>query len=393
MRLPVIGVLGVAVGLGVISGSCGGKSPTEPTPVCTVTIAPASAAFQMDGGNGALTVSTASGCNWTATASAGWIAIASGATGTGGGTATYTVAANPAQEARSGSVTIADRVHAVSQAGRPLECSYGISPTSASVNKDATTGAIAVTAPASCGWTATSSAPWLVLADSGQGAGNGSVSYAVARNPETGDRTATIRIADQTFTMTQFGDTGGCQYSVAPVDLSVCMAGGTLTTTVTTQPNCTWTVSPDVSWLQVSGGSGTGTGPISVTVRDNYDAPRAGTLQVRWPTPTAGQNVRVAQAGCRYAVSRNTFAFTAAGGSGTFDVIQQSDPTSCGGATQDRCVWSAVADVSWITITSSMPRSGDNPAAFSVAANDSATARVGTITVRDIVVTITQPGK
>ncbi len=51
------------------------------------------------------------------------------------------------------------------------------------------------------------------------------------------------------------------------------------------------------------------------------------------------------------------------------------------------------ADVPWITITSSMPRTGDNPAAFSVAANDGASARVGTITVRDIVVTITQAGK
>jgi hypothetical protein len=261
------------------------------------------------------------------------------------------------------------------------------------VNKDATAGAIAVTAPATCGWTATSSAPWLVLPDAGQGTGNGSVSYTVTRNLETFDRTATVSVADQTFTLTQFGDTGRCEYSVAPVDLSVCMAGATLTTTVTTQNNCTWTVTPDAAWLQVSGRGGTGSDRISVTVRDNYDAPRAGTLQVRWPSPTAGQNVRVAQAGCRYAVTRNAFAFAAGGGSGTFDVIQQSDPTSCGGATQDRCVWTAAADVPWITITSSMPRAGDNPAAFSVAANDGVVARVGTITVRDKVVTITQAGR
>ncbi len=193
MRVPVIGILGVVIGVGLISGSCGGKSPIEPTPVCTVTVAPASLTFQTDGGTGAIAVSTAAGCNWTATASAGWIAI-SGATGNGGGTATYAVAANPAQEARTGSVTIAGQVHAVSQAGRPVDCSYGISPTSASVNKDATAGAIAVTAPATCGWTATSSAPWLVLADGGQGTGNGSVSYTVTRNLETADRTATISV-------------------------------------------------------------------------------------------------------------------------------------------------------------------------------------------------------
>jgi len=91
-------------------------------------------------------------------------------------------------------------------------------------------------------------------------------------------------------------------------------------------------------------------------------------------------------------VSQSAFSLTAAGGAGSFNVIQQSDPTECGGATQDRCIWTARSQVPWITITSSMPRSGDNPAAFSVAANDSTSPRTGTIVVRDKVVTITQGG-
>jgi hypothetical protein len=48
---------------------------------------------------------------------------------------------------------------------------------------------------------------------------------------------------------------------------------------------------------------------------------------VRWPTPTAGQNIRVAQAGCLYAVSRSAFSFASNGGSGTFDVIQRASRT------------------------------------------------------------------
>jgi hypothetical protein len=114
---------------------------------------------------------------------------------------------------------------------------------------------------------------------------------------------------------------------------------------------------------------------------------------IRWPTPTAGQNVRVSQAGCRYGVSRSSFAFVAAGGSGTFDVLQQSDPTECGGALQDRCVWTALSNASWIVVTTPMPRSGDNPVAFTVAPNTGASPRTGTITVRDRVVTITQNGQ
>ena len=126
---------------------------------------------------------------------------------------------------------------------------------------------------------------------------------------------------------------------------------------------------------------------------ENYDAPREGIVMLRWPTPAEGQNIHVAQAGCRYGVSQTAMAFIASGGSGTFNVLQQSDPTTCGGATQDRCIWTARSDFSWIVITSSMPRAGDNPVAFVVAANDAATARVGTIVVRDKVVTITQAGK
>jgi hypothetical protein len=83
-------------------------------------------------------------------------------------------------------------------------------------------------------------------------------------------------------------------------------------------------------------------------------------------------------------------SFASAGGTGTFDVLQQSDPNTCGGATQDQCLWTAQSTASWITVTSSMPRKGDNPVTFVVARNDTASARTGSITVRDKVVTITQ---
>ena len=106
----------------------------------------------------------------------------------------------------------------------------------------------------------------------------------------------------------------------------------------------------------------------------------------------AGQNIQVAQAGCFYAVSPNAFSFASAGGTGSFDVFQQSDPIVCGGATQDRCVWAAVSDVSWITVTSSMPRAGDNPVAFTVSPNPGSAVRIGRILVRDQVVVITQAG-
>ena len=381
--------------IGSMAVACGSKAPTEPTPSCTATLAPATQTFDGNGGTAAVTVSMAAGCSWSAASSGGWITVTAGGSGTGTGSVAYAVSANPNTQGRNGTLTIAGQVHSVSQQGRAATvCSYALSPASAAYSKDAADGTFAVTSPADCSWTASSNASWLTFTAGDRGAGNGTVSYRIARNLETADRTAAITVADQTFTVRQTGDTGGCQYSVAPVDVNLCMAGGTVTTTVTTQPNCTWTASVDASWLNVTNGSsGTGTGVVTVAVPDNYDAPRGGTVLVRWPTPTLGQNVRIAQAGCRYAVSKSAIAFAAAGGTGTFDVIQQSDPTECGGATQDRCVWSAAANVPWITITSSMPRFGDNPVSFVVSSNAGTDARVGTITVRDKVVLITQAGK
>jgi hypothetical protein len=172
------------------------------------------------------------------------------------------------------------------------------------------------------------------------------------------------------------------------------MSSGVIATRVTTGDRCSWTVASDVPWLAVlSGVSGVGSADIRAEFSSNYDAPRLGRLLVRWPTVSAGQNVQVQQAGCYYGVSRSRIDVPAAGGTASFDVLQQSDPTSCGGATQDRCLWSAAADVDWIEITTAMPRTGDNPVSFTVRANPSTQARTGHVAVRDQQVTIVQAGQ
>lgn len=374
--------------------SCGGgDSPTDPTPVCSYTLSPGSRAFGSDGGTGSVTVAAAAGCDWTATASAGWISVSG--SGSGPGTVTYSVAANSAAESRSGSIAIGGQNHAVTQEGRsPTACTYSLSPSNADFTKDAATGNIGVTAPAGCAWTAASNAPWVTISSGNQGSGDGTVSYAVAANREAASRNATITVADRAFTVRQSGDLGVCQYSVTPVELRPCHPAGTVTATITTGASCPWTATPNASWLGLPGGtSGSGSGVITITYPDNYDAPREGIVMVRWPTPTAGQNVRVAQAGCHYAVSQAQLSFAAAGGPGSFSVLQTSDPITCGGATQNRCIWTAQSDVPWITISGSMPRMGDDLLGFTVAANDSTAARTGRITVKDKVVVVTQSGR
>ncbi len=114
---------------------------------------------------------------------------------------------------------------------------------------------------------------------------------------------------------------------------------------------------------------------------------------VRWDTPTAGQNVRVAQAGCTYRVSTASINVAAAGGAAQFSVYQQSDPYTCGGPLQNGCMWTAQADAGWITVNTSMPQFGDNPVSLTIAANTGPSSRSATVTVRDQVIRITQAGQ
>jgi hypothetical protein len=322
--------------------------------------------------------------------------ITSGASGSGPGAVNISLTANANTGERTGTLTVAGQTVPVRQDG-VAPCTIDLLPSSASFNKDSATGMFDVAAAEHCQWSAASNAGWLTVTSGGQGRGNGTVGYSLERNRDVNSRTGLITVSDRTFTVIQAGDPPAlaCDYAVSPVEFTPCMSVPyDLTATVTTQQGCTWTAGTDVPWVTVTGGqSGSGTGVVTFKVSDNWDLPRQSVVKVRWPTVTAGQNLQVRQAGCRYAVSANAIAIGAAGGPGRFDVIQQSDPYTCGGPTQNGCLWIAQSDVSWITVTTTMPQLGDNPVSFTVATNTTGSVRTGRITVRDKVVQISQAGQ
>lgn len=73
---------------------------------CSVSITPRRARFDNTGGTGAINLSTASYCSWTATSSAAWLQITSGASGTGNGTINYSVEANGTGSSRNATITV-----------------------------------------------------------------------------------------------------------------------------------------------------------------------------------------------------------------------------------------------------------------------------------------------
>jgi hypothetical protein len=321
------------------------------------------------------------------------MSITSGSTGTGSGVVTVSVTPNPTTGPRTGTLTVAGQAIPVREDGL-TECTVDISPASASFDEGSDTGSFAVIAPGDCAWVGTSGAAWVRLISGAEGTGNGTVTFAVERNRDIAARTGGIAVGGRTFEVVQSGDVSGCEYSVTPIEFTPCMSVSfEMTATLTTQAGCPWTAAPDASWISVTRGrSGTGSGTIAFRVADNWDPPRHRVVMIRWPTPTAGQNLQVRQAGCFYAVTADNISMGAAAGTGQFGVVQQSEPIECGGPTQNACMWIAQADVSWITITTSMPQVGDNPVTFTVTANAGPSARTGTIRVRDKVVRVTQAG-
>jgi Glucose / Sorbosone dehydrogenase len=110
------------VGLGgtiskIVSAAPPPPPPPPPPPAsCTYAISPARVNFSSTGGTGSVTVTTAAGCNWTATTGDTWITVTGGASGSGPGAVTYSVAPySGRQGTRNGRVTIAGQVFTVKQ--------------------------------------------------------------------------------------------------------------------------------------------------------------------------------------------------------------------------------------------------------------------------------------
>ena len=79
-----------------------------------LTIAPDAQTVNSSSVTASIAVSTLNGCTWTATSNASWITITSGAQGNGNGSVALRIAANNGA-ARTGTVTIADRTHTITQ--------------------------------------------------------------------------------------------------------------------------------------------------------------------------------------------------------------------------------------------------------------------------------------
>ena len=380
-----------AVATAVLIAGCD-SSPTSPTPppaVCTYQLAPSTTNVGPEAATASVGVTTGASCTWAAQVNVSWASISSGATGTGSGSIQLSIGENQATEGRELVVSVADQSVRMSQQGRAVPCEYVVTPAILRFDAGGGTGRITVSAAEHCAWSAVSEEPsWAVLQPA-EGTGNGTIAVAVAGWPGDEDRRTWIHVGGHEVDIRQERDARPCDYSVTPVAVTLHWHHTASSSRVVVRSGCSWTVTSTAAWLVLTTpSSNDGDGPIefSTGIYTNGDTRRAA-LEVRWPAPTAGQNVWVSQDGCRYGIGETTRTFPASGGTATLQIVTQPVTQEC---MVDDCPWTARSSASWIRIVSGSPGTGMANLTYEVLPNTTGAPRTGTIDVQGQVLTITQ---
>ena len=349
----------VAVVCGVlVSASCNGDSPSTPTPTppasCAFTVGDGPAAsVAAAGGEFTVSITTTTGCAWSATSGSPFITVNGANTGSGNGSVKFTVQPNTSA-VRQGTVQVANRSISISQdAGG---CSFTVSPTDFNVaGHQGTEVSVTVTASApTCPWQATSHHSFVVVATGDEsGTGSGTVRLGVVSNVGGGARAGTASIAGRTVTIQQeAGPPGPCVLDVWPTRILVFNSGGTATVNVTDVPGgpaCPWTAQSQTSWVGISGASsGTGVGTTTITIQSNFGGNTRGTSFT-----IAGRTVFVVQAAgilpapnCFFLIANVSIPNVPASG-GTYVA------TLTKGVTPPSCSWTAQVQDSFLSINPS----------------------------------------
>lgn len=321
----------------------------------------------IDGAGGNLTVdvrASSTSCSWTASSTVSWISIVSGRDGRGNGTVSFHVD-SMIGPARTGNLTIAGQNVQVDQGAA---CTYTIGADTFTVDAGGGDRQVAVTATASCSWTAQSQSPWITIIGGATGTGNGSVAFRVAPSDGTA-RSGALIVAGRTITVTQ---SLTCTYSITPPAFNVGAQAGTNTIQVDAGTGCSWTAASGVSWITIASGSGSGRGQVQFAVAANDGVARSGTITV------AGQAVTVNQAsGCTYSVQPTSQDVEGSGGNVTATVTTGSS-----------CSWTASSSVDWM-IPGSPSGTGAGQTIFTVKPNLSP-PRTGNVSVASRSITVNQ---
>jgi hypothetical protein len=115
------------------------------TPACAFALDQNAKSFNSSAGSGSISVTAGSGCFWTATANASWLHVTSGG-GSSNGPVSYSVDANTASSARSGTLAVAGQTFTVTQdAAAPTSSNLQFNTATYSISEGSGSATINVT--------------------------------------------------------------------------------------------------------------------------------------------------------------------------------------------------------------------------------------------------------
>jgi hypothetical protein len=242
------------------------------------TLTPTSATINLTGGARTVSISTSAGVSWTAVSNVPWITVGT-PSGVGSGTVNYTVASYTGVTTRTGTLIIGNQTFTVSQTGADVN----LSPTSVEKAYSSDIVMVQVSALSTTNWTATSTASWISVVDSGNGFGDSTVTLGIGTNPSFLERTGTVQIGSATFTIRQSG-TPNPIIDILPKEATAEPTGAFGNIAVIATPDAPWKAESLSPWIIASGLTGAGNGNISYVASANPTLiPRTGTVRVYAP--------------------------------------------------------------------------------------------------------------
>lgn len=323
-------------------------------------------------------VSAHASTRWSVIPNVDWISVHYAGSGVGSDSVQLTLANNPTEVTRYGTVTIGTETLLIVQ-GEAIT----ITPEKAAVVAEGGNATVYVGAWPEVSWGATVKNNWLtILGDTAQGMGCGNVDYTVLPNPTLYERTGTIEISENgsqrgrsvlTHTVTQSAATA----RVSPKCYEFEAGGGTCSVIIDTANIVEWEVTGCPSWLTVTTGA-TGVGAQTVELRAAKNGsvyPRTAKLKI------AENDFAVTQKGYGVEVEYDAILFERDGGMGSLSIHPG-----------DYAAWQAVSsDATWITVFQNDSGTGDASITYIISpymGNNA--ARTGYIGIGDKKVYITQ---
>ena len=369
-RLDCRWLRGCSILLGVFAVACGTSSTTQVSPTsvgrCAVSLSVNGASIDASGGTGAIRITTDRECTWSLGTQPPWITLTRPSTMQGPVELPFKADANRSTSPRTWAVVVNDQVATISQSA--ATCPWTVTPRELTVAASGGDAKAALATEDFCSWEIGPRPSWVTVTPR-RGEGSQEITFSVDRN--TGARrTERITIGGATVELSQReaplppgpptpappGPSPSpppptptpapqpapptpvpCTFAVTPVSFdNVAFAGGGMTVDIATQAACAWSAASNAAWVTVSGASsGTGSGRVELTVRENTGGERSGTLTIAGHTVTVNQQGRPP---CAYSISPTSSSQSSTGGS-----VSVSVTTSVG------CEWTVAGNPAWVS--------------------------------------------